>query len=480
MSNRVQIDPDICKKLLPIDPEFFIDFFLHEELEFQIPQFHLDIFKLMIDPGVSRLCLAIPRGHAKTTLAKLATVYHFLFSRYSFIVYVSATTTISINACIDIINFMKSDNFKAMYGELRFEIEQEGTGFYKFWLGDKLCILRAFGAGQQVRGINVDNKRPQLAVVDDLEDDKTIATEDLQAALIKWFYGPFIKALASNNKIIHIGNLIKAGQLLGLHLISPVWHSWHLGVIHRGKILWEDKWPLHALRADFLEYKRLGLLNLWFAEMMNMVNPMGRGLIGIDQIKLHPPVMPGQHLYSFITIDPSISKKTTAHKTAIVVHAFNGNHWQIVDYYHGDALDPVDLFSETMTLAYKWQTNVVGIESVAYQAALKPVFEFLCQVNHIENMQFEELKTGGARKVERLKAWCGLVASGDYRIDENDGVIMNQLINFDPKSEHNDDDLIDACAYGPQMLENFIVDIMNVLQHNIPANVRSFYNVSAI
>src|SRR3546814_15220900 len=66
----------------------------------------------------------------------------------------------------------------------------------------KKCILRAVGAGQQMRGINIDNQRPDMAVVDDVEDNENTESELLQKKLDRWISGPFLKALARRKKVI--------------------------------------------------------------------------------------------------------------------------------------------------------------------------------------------------------------------------------------------------------------------------------------
>ena len=196
---EVQLNTFEIKQALHHDAEFFIQFFLHEELEFPVPEFHKEIFYEMTDAEVDRLCLAIPRAHAKTTLAKLAAVWYFAFSPWRFIVYLSNTVSVAIPAVNDIVAFMESPNFQAVFGPIEWIIKRDGTGLYKFNFMGKTCILKAFGSDQQVRGINVDNERPQLAIVDDLEDNKNIANENLFMQLKRNFFGPFLKALNPRN-----------------------------------------------------------------------------------------------------------------------------------------------------------------------------------------------------------------------------------------------------------------------------------------
>ena len=109
MSASVQISVDEAKTALQYDPEFLIQFFLGEEIHLAVPEFHKDIFAVMVALEIDRFVCAIPRDHAKTTLAKLACVWYFMFSDYRFIVYLSNTSDIAIPATNDIVNFLYTD-----------------------------------------------------------------------------------------------------------------------------------------------------------------------------------------------------------------------------------------------------------------------------------------------------------------------------------------------------------------------------------
>src|SRR3546814_5410993 len=109
---------------------------------------------------MQRVLLAIPRDHAKTTLSKLTVVWYFRYTNHRFCVYLSNTNTIAKNACKDIIGYLKSPNSIAVFGEIQMIKESETDSLWIFELTTpagrvKKCILRAVGAGQQMRGINI-------------------------------------------------------------------------------------------------------------------------------------------------------------------------------------------------------------------------------------------------------------------------------------------------------------------------------------
>ena len=457
-----QFDAGQLKSTLQTQPELWFHFLMQELLTIPVPSFHVDIFNLLVTFAVEEFALAVPRGHAKTTIVKLAIVYYFVFSPIRFILYCSNTTPVAKDECRDIIKFMESDNFRAVFGAIRWEKRNESDGLYIFRIGDKVCILRALGAGQQVRGLNIDNQRPELLVCDDAEDDENSATLEQRTKLRRWVYGPLFKACARHSKKIWIGNLVSSHCLINDFCESEHWSSVKYGcILENGQPLWPEMFSIEYLRKDFLKYQAAGMTAKWFAEMMNMPVPEGMGLIRSDEIKYGPPAVVADLDYGFITIDPAISKRTKANNSAVVVHGLVQTKWQIVDLALAK-LGPLELFREALRLARLWRIRTIGIESVAYQAALQPIFQFLLAMENEFGIEVVQLHAGGSRKVERIITWASWVKADNYRLTAGDHRITTQLLCYDPTKEDNDDDAIDACAYGPQM----IAEHLNLIMYN--------------
>lgn len=457
----VQIDNAELLHALEHNAEFFLHFCLGEELTYPVPQFHKDIFRQMTQTTSQLYCCAVPRDHAKTTLAKLSAVWYFLFSDYRFILYISNTSNIAVEACRDIISTIECDNMIATFGVPRFYTRQEGLGLYRWELGKKMCILRALGAGQQVRGLNIDQQRPQVIIIDDLESVENIATEDQYNKLKRWTYGTLFKAADKfSHKIIQIGNMISSKCLIAEHCADPDWESVHYGaILADGTPLWPEAWPVEKLMADYNRYKRAGMVDTWLQEMQNLPVAGSGGLIHAEEIKYTPRMVPGDCQYGFITIDLAISSQTWAHKTAVCVHGWNGECWTLCEVLAERGWEPVELFNTVIYLTRKWHVFVIAMEAVAFQAALKPVFEYLSRSMGIYNLTFVPL-LGTTQKTQRILSWCFLLKSGDYKLPEDDVAITHELLSYNPRRNNNSDDSIDAAAYSVQVLERYLPMVM--------------------
>lgn len=454
------------------DGEFFIEFHLADELTSPVPRFHVEVWGLLTSTAMQRVLLAIPRDHAKTTLSKLAVVWYFLFTNHRFCVYLSNTNTIAKNACKDIMGYMKSPNFVSVFGNIKITKESETDSLWMFELTMpdgriKKCILRAVGAGQQMRGINIDNQRPDMAVVDDVEDNENTESELLQKKLDRWIFGPFLKALARRKKVIWLGNMLQKTSLLARLSQRANWNPVVYGCLvedSEGNVvpLWPDRWPLDELVEDFQEYADLSLTETWLCEMMNMPGFTKNGFRP-DSLYYQPAPLPDDCVATFLTLDPAFGEEQVNDDSAVVVHAImRDGPTMVVDYWVGKE-DEASILDQMLRLAYKWNAWTWGIEAIAAQRVLITLFRVLLatkRLNH--NVEILPLMAGkGDPKIERIKAWVAMMRKKEYAVFEGCTEVFTQLMAYNMKKRSNRDDLIDSCAYGPQMLDNYLGIIMN-------------------
>lgn len=461
----VSAERDQIKRLMRIDYEVFMDFFIHEQLTSDIPEFHGEIWSLLTDAEKERILLAIPRGHNKTTLAKLAVAHHFIYTNHRFCVYLSNTNGIAKNACKDILGYFESDNFQNVFGKMKLIKSSETDSLWIFEITDwkgrvKQCMLKAVGADQQVRGLNIDNERPDLAVVDDVEDNKNTETPTQQKKLDRYIFGPFLKAMSKKRrKVMWLGNMLQKTSLLARLSRNASWNPVVFGAIIKDKVtgalrpLWPELWTLEQLQEDFKEHKDLGLVESWMCEMMNMPGHGENGFTA-EQMNYLPTPTPEELEACWITIDPAFGENNWNDNTAIVVHGIpKETGIPMVCSYSVGKFDEVTIFTEALQLSLYWGARVWGIESVAAQRVLLKLFDMLLAGRMLTGqfMMVPLMAGKGDSKISRIRAWVSLMVSGDYGIPDDDMMITAQAMAYNMKKSSNDDDLLDSCAYGPQL-----------------------------
>ncbi|HMD81327.1 MAG TPA: hypothetical protein VKE92_08480, partial [Anaerolineales bacterium] len=162
---------------------------------------------------------------------------------------------------------------------------------------------------------------------------------------------------------------------------------------------------------------------------------------------------------TFITVDPAVSQKTWSDETAIAVHALHNDLWRTVEYVKGK-FTPDAVFQLTRGLGMKWKTRTIGMETGAWQATYRFIFDVLGFVHNC-HFQICEVPHMNRTKLERITAWCSLIRKKEWAITEGDYAITEQLLTYDPSKKANKDDLIDACAMVVTMTQMYMTQIMD-------------------
>lgn len=484
--SQAELDPDELRQLLHMSSEFFIEYFIGDQIAEtdRVQDFHLITFDRFIDMNVTRDVAALPRDHAKTTYLRLAMVKVMAFTRVQFFVYMGATHGAGASSISVIRNYLLSDEFMDAFGAVQFAVDRPSEGHIEFWMTAyiptyddngqlagleplrKLVILKALGVQQALRGMNLHNLRPQYVGCDDIEDETAVKTEEGYLKLKGWFDNTFMRAVSRQtglNKVAQIGNLIGLQTLLNDNLMDPDWRGMRLGILRKdGEPLWPDRFSKEAIRADLMRAKRRGQLSAWFGELMNMPLNLETSLIDYDLIKYTARRHPGDgHKYhTFITIDPAVSKSTTADDAAIVLHTIDrAGVPQATEYVYG-RMGVDGICDAVKMLCQKWDCHVVGCESVQLQVILLDYLRLAFAVDNMVDYDFVPIEIGQSWKTGRLKVWAAALGEGEYTLPEDDWDMVQQLINFDTRKENNKDDLIDAGSMGLYMLKNYMDLIM--------------------
>jgi predicted phage terminase large subunit-like protein len=194
---------------------YFPDVFTSEFCEF-----HKDVFKKIQNyilnndySGLKKyLCRAAPRGHGKSQIISMGLPLWCICYSYRFnILIVSDTAEQAAQFITDIKNQLE-DNEELIkdFGNL--------VG-RKTWSASKIVTANGIhcigkGAGQKLRGIKYNNKRPDLIVIDDLENDENVETDTQRKKLFNWFMKALLKCGYTDTIFLYIGTILHYEALL--------------------------------------------------------------------------------------------------------------------------------------------------------------------------------------------------------------------------------------------------------------------------
>lgn len=239
---------------------------------------HQQIFDL-INSGHKKIAIAAPRGIGKTSIARAVVMRSILFHLHNFIVYLSNSATSAEMQTENIKrDLLSNSHVRSLFGNIKEAIgsdkEMDESFSKSAWTAYGDCFILPRGAGQQVRGLNWSNFRPQLVIIDDLEDKNEIRSEENRKKLKEWFHSDLMKTEDRYSKgciFIYIDTVKHEDSLLVDLLNSPEWASVQLSICDDDyKSLDPNYMTDEEIKAEVDEHRRLGTLDAFYMERMNV------------------------------------------------------------------------------------------------------------------------------------------------------------------------------------------------------------------
>ena len=354
--------------------------------------------------------LMLPRGYSKTTLVGIGVMlYYILYKIKKFPVYISETAT---HAEMQLGNVRReieaNDRIRAVFGDI---VPNRQSS--KKWTGDQLetetgIVAVARGRGGQVRGLNVNGQRPDCILLDDVEDRDSVKTVEQRQKARQWFYADVVPALPEmkeDGTIIALGTLLHAEALLMTLKNDPEWTSIIFGVYDKqGDLLWPENMTERKIQAKKQSYARVGELHIYYMEYENTIRAAESQKFRGPFTVLYAPR--GELIHCGIVLDPAISQKAKADYSAIACGGMTSKGLiHVVDMWGKQGATPREQIDKYFEISTKFDCNLHGVESVAYQAVLihllreemfrkKRYFE-ITPITHSKNPQSKEERIVG-------------------------------------------------------------------------------------
>jgi len=191
-------------------------------LKLKIPNSREIVKEILMLPGCHE-AVAAPRGHAKSTNLTFKDALHAIVYEYKKYIIILSDA---------------SDQAEGFLGSIREEIEENETlkqdfgdlSGNKVWRNDVIITksdikIEALGAGKKIRGRKHKSRRPDLIILDDIENDDNVRTNEQRKKLENWFYKAVSKAGDDYTDIVYIGTLLHYDSLLAKVLKNPGYRS---------------------------------------------------------------------------------------------------------------------------------------------------------------------------------------------------------------------------------------------------------------
>lgn len=434
----------------------------------QSPPFHAELISLYQNNRF--VAVAAPRGHAKSTVTSLFYVLHTaLYKKKKNIVLISASEDMAkkfLRRVKDELEFNKEINF--FFGNQKSDKWSETE--IKLTNG---VTIHAKGREAQLRGLIDGANRPDLIILDDIEDDELIRSELRRQDLEEWFNGAVLPSLDPNSgQVIFIGTILHEDSLLSRLLNSklyPDFVSKRYAAIHTDPTtnetvsLWPERFPLSELEKKKESYIARGKLPQFYMEYLNNPIPTETAKFKREYFRffddLPDPIL-NEIIFEVFVDFGGGSTKADADYTAMIVLAIDKhNNIYVHDYVNKRMGTDTSLITEELILLHaKYHPRRFTFEKTVatnmIEASLKTAL--IAKNVHINIELVTPTRGSGDRrgnmsdgKYQRIGAMEGAFKLGVIKIRPWMTELMDQLIAF-PRATH--DDLVDALAYGYMLL----------------------------
>lgn len=317
---------------------FFGTYFSHY-IKYPFAPFHHEMFKLAEDENNKTIVIMGARNSAKSAILNTAlSIWSVLgMQQKKFVIIVSRTQQkakqhyMNVKKELEINKLLRSD-----LGPFKTEEAQWGSSIVLTKYDAQITFA---SAEQSLRGLRYKQYRPDVLIVDDIEDSDSVRTIDGRNATYNWLTNDAIPAGDLERlRVVLLGTLlhedsvmmrfkkdITTGRRDGIYREYPL-------VDAAGKILWPGKYP--NLTAVENERLRIGNDKAWAQEfLLRIISDFERVIHPewIHYAESPLPSLANGYRGAFIGIDPAISEDKRAACTAmVVVQAFGwGNNTKI-------------------------------------------------------------------------------------------------------------------------------------------------------
>ena len=382
-------------QLCAVDSWLFGRVFFPKTLRQDSPEFHREMDKRLDGPS-RQVAFMIFRGGAKTTKVR---------------VYMAKRISYAISRTILIVG-KSQDHARRTVEWLMKQVEfnkfwSQTYGLQKGakWTGEEIELwhsaaevtirIIALGITGSTRGINVDDYRPDLILVDDPCDEENTATEEQRSKTEDLLLGSLKNSLAPASesplaKIVLLQTLLNKNDVISKCHEDPAWDSMAISVFKEdGTSSWPERWSTAELQREKESYIARGKLSLWMREMECKIVSGEMAAFRHERLRYWQVTPSLEDMHVFIAVDPvpppsereeanGLRDKDYEAWAAVGVwvdHVSKQKKIFLLETRKMRGHDPDWSIKTFFEMLDSWMPLKVKVESVAYQRTLKWLLE---------------------------------------------------------------------------------------------------------
>ena len=455
-----------------VDNEIYARTFFPKTFRQASPPFQKEIWRDLDDPTVRYSNQRIFRGGAKTTIARTATSKRIAYGVSKTILYVGASEGAAARSGAWLRNAVERNKLWAgtfnltpgrKWTDTEFEIWHE-TLKTNIW-----CIF--VGITGNIRGINFDDYRPDLIVLDDILTDENCATLEQREKISDLVHGALKKSLAPvvddpNAKMVMLVTPQHKEDVSSIAKIDPTWKTLEFGCwteetkdldVTAQESIWPERYPTYALREEKLAAVAINKLSIFTREMeVKLVTKENAAFLPV-WLKFIETSGKIEGCANILSIDPTPPPSDAQLAKGLkgsdfeVIHVWGrrGDNYYLQERRASRGENPDWTIVNVFELALKYSVMMIVVESVNYQRTLKWLLE---KEMARRRTYFQLLPFVGGNKYARIRStMAGPASQGKIWVRPEDTPFISQFETY-PMVDHDDE--LDAASIALSALIN--------------------------
>lgn len=472
----LEISVEDAVRLGAVDSMFFAHTFFPRTFRQTSPGFHRDMFDLLEDPSKRFVNIKAFRGSAKTTILRT-----FLAKR---IAYQITRTALFIGAnepaASRSIQWLRgqvernkrfADTFGLRPGKKWHETELEIVSS----VNDFACWIQGVGVTSSLRGINFDDYRPDLIVLDDVLTDENVLTKESRDKITDLILNAAANSLSReeiNAKMAMLQTPFHREDASSVAEKSTSWATLTISCWTKESedLADEEKissWP-ELFNADDLRRQKFD--HIAMGKLSGFLREMECKIISAETASFSPALLnfytvAPKRGVSVLAIDPvpppsdrEIAKNLQGKDfEAMAVITRVGGNYYLRHYEQMKGHDPSWTLAKAFELAILYQVSYIAVDATAYQAVLKWLLEKEMARRHQYFTVIPDKGAGKKSKYQKIVDSIGsLLQYRKFFVLETHTEFITDLTEY-PAVAH--DDLLDAVSIGLRALINPSIEL---------------------
>jgi len=324
------------------------------------PPFHDEMIRDW-HSSIPRLLFMAFRGGAKSTISEEAAIVAACLEKFGNGLFLGESETRAVERLRAVKHEFETNPF---IGDLF------GVGPGPTWTETKIVLsngvcLQSHGRGQSLRGIKHLDRRPDLLVGDDMEDEEAVATPEARRKTLRWFMAVVLPALDPGYRARVNATPLDAEALAVKLSNDPGWVTRTYPKKFRDAETgeWRSSWPgrftIEDIDADEAANLRLGMHTEWVREnMCQAVSDKDRTFTQ-EMFRTEPLVRTWHPVYAFY--DPARTVKATSAHTGKAVWSWIGSRL-VVWESDGRLWKPDEIIDDIFKTDTRYTPVALGVE----------------------------------------------------------------------------------------------------------------------